>query len=111
LIETVPNLERKGAKVPYTSLNGHMFSFIGADGLLGIRLPQPARDEFLQKYNARLCESYGVVLKEFVAVPADLLPDTSALSEYFGASYAYVKALKPKLSKKGGSKADATQPE
>jgi hypothetical protein len=111
LIETVPNLERKGAKVPYTSLNGHMFSFIGADGALGIRLPPEARDAFLQKYNTRLCESYGIVLKEYVAVPAEMLDDIPVLSEYFGISYAYVKAMKPKASKKGGSQKDANQPE
>jgi hypothetical protein len=32
LIATNPNVERKGATVPYTSLNGHMFSYLSKEG-------------------------------------------------------------------------------
>ena len=32
LIATLPGIERKGATVPYTSLNGHMFSFLTPTG-------------------------------------------------------------------------------
>lgn len=39
LVATLPQVQRKGATIPYTSWNGHMFSFIAPDGSLGIRLP------------------------------------------------------------------------
>ena len=100
LIETILDLKRKGDNTPYTSLNGHMFSFLGADGRLGMRLPQEARETFLQKYNTQLCVAYGTVLKEYVSVPNDLLANTEELKEFFATSYAYVGAMKPKPSKK-----------
>lgn len=101
LIATIPGLERKGASMPYTSLNGHMFSLL-ADGEISLRLPQPARDEFLAKYKTNLREAYGIVLKEYVVVPDKLLKSTRELSKYFALSYGYVGSLKPKPAKKGG---------
>jgi hypothetical protein len=100
LIATIPNLERKGAKMPYTSLNGHMFSFLSPEGVLGIRLPREAREAFLEKYNTRLCEQYGRVMKEYVEVPDALLSNTDELKESFATSCEYVQTLKPKPTKK-----------
>jgi len=100
LVATIPDLERKGASMPYTSWNGNMFSFLAKDGSLAIRLPREAREEFLGKYNTRLCEANGTVLKEYAAVPADLLANTQELKKYFEISFEYVKTLKPKPQKK-----------
>src|SRR5580704_17520684 len=49
LVATNPRVERKGATVPYTSLNGHMFSYLARTGTLALRLPAGARDAFLKK--------------------------------------------------------------
>ncbi len=49
---TNPKVERKGATVPYTSLNGHMFSYLSKEGKLAIRLPAQEREAFLKKYKA-----------------------------------------------------------
>ena len=32
LVATQPAVERKGATMPYTSVNGHMFSFLTKEG-------------------------------------------------------------------------------
>lgn len=32
LVATNPGIERKGATVPYTSINGHMFSYLSKGG-------------------------------------------------------------------------------
>jgi hypothetical protein len=96
LVATVPGIERKGATMPYTSLNGHMFSMLTRVGTLALRLPEPERTEFLRKYNTTLVEQYGVVQKEYVTVPMDLLAKTRALSKYFQISVNYVRGLKPK---------------
>ena len=48
LVATHPEVERKGDRMPYTSLNGHMFSFLTSTGTLSLRLPAEARDAFLQ---------------------------------------------------------------
>jgi hypothetical protein len=98
LIATVPGIERKGATVPYTSHNGHMFSYLSKQGTLSLRLPDGLREAFLKKYKARLCSQYGVVQKEYVEVPDALLTKTSELKQYFAASYKYVMSLKPKPS-------------
>jgi hypothetical protein len=102
LVATIPNLERKGATMPYTSLNGHMFSYLAKDGALALRLPPQVRAEFLTKYNTSLTEAYGIVQKEYVTVPPALLRETQELKKYFEISFEYVKSLKPKPTKKGG---------
>jgi TfoX/Sxy family transcriptional regulator of competence genes len=96
LIATQPGVERKGATMPYTSVNGHMFSFLSESGTLALRLPPTERAAFLQRHATTLHEAHGTVMKEYVKVPEDLLGDTDRLSPYFAASYAYVAALKPK---------------
>ncbi|MBC8172953.1 MAG: hypothetical protein H7X71_03510 [Chitinophagales bacterium] len=100
LIQTNPDIERRGAALPYTSLNGHMFTFLSESGLAAIRLPKNEREEFLIKYKTTLFEAHGTVLKEYVTVPDNLLKNTKELKKYLDISYAYVKTLKPKPTKK-----------
>ena len=100
LVATNPKVERKGATIPYTSLNGHMFSYLGKTGELALRLPTGVREAFLNKYQASLCRQYGIVQEEYVAVPDALLAKTPELKKYFDLSYAYVSSLKPKATKK-----------
>jgi hypothetical protein len=100
LVATNPEIERKGDTVPYTSYNGHMFSNLEKDGTLGLRLPEKIREEFLKKYKTTLVVSYGIVRKEYVAVPDRLLKNTKELKPYFDISFEYVKSLKPKPTKR-----------
>ena len=99
LVATNPRVERKGATMPYTSVNGHMFSFLTKTGTLALRLPADERDRFLQKYKTKLCEQHGTVLEEYVEVPDTLLKKTEELKKFFELSYAYVASLKPKAAK------------
>jgi hypothetical protein len=100
LIATNPSVKRQGATVPYTSLNGHMFSYLSKDGKLELRLPDGEREAFLAKYKAKLCEAYGKVQPEYVEVPDSLLTSTRELKKFFDRSYKYVASLKPKAAKK-----------
>jgi hypothetical protein len=100
LVATNPAVERKGATVPYTSCNGHMFSYLSKQGTLALRLPSPDREAFLKKYKTQLCQAYGVVQPEYVDVPDALLTSTQELKKYFDASYAYVSSMKPKPTTK-----------
>ena len=79
LVATNPSVKRKGATVPYTSLNGHMFSYLGKAGKLALRLPSGEREAFLKKYKTKLCEAYGKVQPEYVEVPDFLLSSTLEL--------------------------------
>jgi hypothetical protein len=100
LIASHPDIERKGVTNPYTSVNGHMFTHLSKTGTLGIRLPKEEREAFLEEYNTTLYRSYGAIMKEYVAVPDELLEQTDELKGYLDISFAYVKTLKPKPSKK-----------
>ena len=96
LVATNPRVERKGATMPYTSLNGHMFSVLRKDNKLALRLPTEMRAAFLKKYKTTLSEQYGTVQPEYVVVPDTLLAKTKELKPFFEASLAYVASLKPK---------------
>jgi hypothetical protein len=100
LIAANPEIERKGALNPYTSLNGHMFTYLNPSGTLALRLAEKERKEFLKKYRTTLFEAYGAVMKEYVTVPDSLLKNTKELGKYLELSYGYIKTLKPKPTKK-----------
>jgi TfoX/Sxy family transcriptional regulator of competence genes len=100
LIATMPEVERKGDANPYTSLNGNMFTLLNPPGRLAIRLSEADREKFRKKYKTGLFEAYGAVMKEYVAVPEELLSKTKELQPYLRLSYAYAKTLKPKPTKK-----------
>ena len=90
LVATNPNVKRQGATVPYTSLNGHMFSYLSKQGKLALRLPAAEREAFLKKYKTKLCDTYGTVQTEYVEVPDSLLVSTRELKRFFDCSSAYV---------------------
>ena len=96
LLATNPEIERKGATMPYTSVNGNMFSLLTPDGTLALRLPAAEREAFLKRHDTTLCEQYGVVMKEYVCVPPSLLQNTRALAKYLEVSYCYACSLRAK---------------
>lgn len=99
LIAADSRIERKGKTMPYTSVNGHMFSFLDKQGNMGLRLSQDDRENFMKKHNSELMEQHGRLMKEYVKVPDALLMDTEALLEFLSASHDYVSSLKPKPTK------------
>jgi len=111
LVATNPAVQRKGAKMPYTSVNGHMFSFLTETGTLALRLPAEELGAFLKKYKTALCERHGTVMKEYAVVPDALLAQTRELKKYFDLSCTYVGSLKPKATKrKKAKKKSANKP-
>jgi hypothetical protein len=100
LLAIRPEIERKGDANPYTSLNGNMFTLLHQSQTLAIRLPDPEREKFLEKYDTTLFEAYGAVMKEYVRVPDSLLGKTAELRKYLDMSYEYAKTLKPKPTTK-----------
>jgi hypothetical protein len=100
LLATNPEIKRKGAAMPYTSVNGNMFSLLTPDGTLALRLPAAERESFLERYETELCVQYGVVMKEYVQVPPSLLQNTRALAKYLEVSYRYACSLPAKPTKK-----------
>ncbi len=99
LVATIDEAQLKGAKMPYTSMNGNMYSYLGEDGV-GLRLPADVREEFLARYQTTLYQANGKVQKEYVTVPAELLVRTDEIAPYFRVSFDYAKTLKPKATKR-----------
>jgi hypothetical protein len=100
VVAALPGVERKGAAMPYTSLNGHMFSFITKEGRLALRLSEGEREAFLKKNKDAVCVQNGVVMKEYVTIPDAQLKKSSDLRKHFESSLAYVGSLKPKATTK-----------
>ena len=100
LVATIPGLKRQGATMPYTAMNGNMYSLFTKEGTLALRLPESAREKFLAKYDTKITEQYGAVMREYVDVPDALLARTAQLKPWFAKSHAYVRTLKPKPSRR-----------
>ena len=90
----------KGAKNPYTSRNGHMFSFLDVDGVMAIRLSDELADEFLSRYDSGPVIQYGSVMRGYVSVPGDLMSDTKQVGSWFRKAYEWIGTLEPKATKK-----------
>lgn len=86
----------KGAKNPYTSRNGHMYSFLDPTGLMALRLSDELRDQFAQEYEAAPVEQYGSVMRGYVAIPEALRNDADELRTWLERSHDWIGTLEPK---------------
>jgi hypothetical protein len=103
LITSTPGIESKSNfGAAYTAVNGNMYSMISKYGVVGIRLPEPDRSKFLEKFDATIfrADPAWPPNKEYVAVPDDLLRKTATLRPYLKASFEYALALRPKAAPK-----------
>ena len=98
-IAKLPEQKRKGAKNPYTSHNGHMFSYLDPKGVLCLRMGKQDLEAFLNTHQTERPVSYGAVMKEYAIVPSSLW-DSDELVECFTKSYDYICSLKPKPTKR-----------
>ena len=82
----------------YTAVNGNMSSMISKHGVVGLRLPEPARSAFLERYETELFRGDPAwpPAREFVAVPDWLLADTESLRPFLEQAYHYTATLKAK---------------
>ncbi|MEM7040525.1 MAG: TfoX/Sxy family protein [Bacteroidota bacterium] len=100
LVALFPDVDRKGKTSPYTSLNGHMFSFLDKTGVLGIRLSPEDKAAFEAEHNTSPFIQYGKVMNGYVTVPDELLSNPESLRSIFEKSVAYIASLKPKPTKR-----------
>ena len=100
MVESVKGIERKGKNNPYTSVNGHMFSFLDKEGYISIRFSKTDLEKFKKEYRAKPSIQYGSVMRGYALVPKKLYKDIPLLSKFLKRSYKYVSSLEPKPSKK-----------
>ena len=98
--ESQSGAEVKGAKNPYTSRNGHMFSFLDAAGTMALRLSEALTEEFRSRYESGDVLQYGATMRGYSSVPADLLADAAELAGWFDRSWEWIGTLPAKPTKK-----------
>ncbi len=100
LVADYDDLRVKGKKTAYTAMNGNMFSFVDAEGLMCIRLGKKDKAAFEAEHGTGDVIQYGAVMRGYVPVPVAMLDDLAALRVVFALSVANARALKPKPTKK-----------
>jgi hypothetical protein len=96
MLAGVPGVERKGASMPYASINGNMYAMISKANVIGIRLSNDELAAFMAAGGELFEGTPGFINKEYGGVPGAMLGDTKALRKWFKASHAYASGLKPK---------------
>jgi len=71
VVDASENGEVKGAKNPYTSRNGHMFSFLDAQGTMALRLSPEMEAEFRMSYDSGPVVQYGRTMRGYSSVPSE----------------------------------------
>jgi hypothetical protein len=101
LIGSHPDMDLKGGgKMRYTSMNGNMYTILGKTGECGLRMSKEDGAEFMATFKAGPLSQYGAVLKGYVQIPSEVLPDTEALLPWLEKSHEWAKTLQPKPIKK-----------
>ena len=99
-IALVPEMELKGKNMLYTSMNGNMYTYMGKEGVLGIRLGKEDYKAFREQYQVGDLKAYGAVMREYVPIPEALHEDEETLKIWMEKSHAYAKTLETKPTKK-----------
>jgi len=109
LLASKPSIERKGATIPYTSANGKMFTYLSPSGDLRLRLPDEERVAFMKRYRTDPVVQHGVVMKDWVAVPASLFARIAELRPYLEKSRTYAMRLGSKSAAGGRARRTAAR--
>ena len=91
--------ELKGKNNLYTSHNGHMFSFLGKDGILAFRFSEEEKKQFIKKYDSNPVIQYGATMKGYIEITDKMLEDTKNIVNLLRKSFDFVNNLKPKKKK------------
>ena len=100
LVARFPEVQRKGATMPYTALNGNMFSFLDKEGRLSLRFSKEEQEAFIKEFDSTHSIQHGAVMNGYAIVPEKVFNDAELLKSHFSKSLAFVKTLEPKVSKK-----------
>ena len=92
----VPGVERKGAAMPYLSINGNMYALINKADVIGLRLGKDDLAAFMAVGATPFEGTPGYISKEYGGVPSAMLKDSKGLKAWFRKSHAYASGLRPK---------------
>jgi len=103
MIAAVPGVERKGAAMPYTSINGNMYAMVSKAHVIGLRLSREDLAAFMAEGGMPFEGTPGYINKEYGGVPTLMLGDAKALQRWFEKSHALASALKPRKAASKGT--------
>lgn len=95
-VARLADVDRKGAANPYTSLNGHMFSFLDKDGVVSIRLSDDDTEAFRSSHESGDSLQYGRTMRGYSTVPDGLLARADELAGWLERSRTHVAGLEPR---------------
>jgi hypothetical protein len=104
VVEASGNGEVKGAKSPYTSRNGHMFSFLDGEGTMALHLSKELETEFRSRYESGPVIQYGRTMRGYSSIPPGLFAETEVLREWYDRAWEWIGTLEPKPTKKPAGK-------
>ena len=94
-------VQRKGKNNPYTSHNGHMFTFLDKKGeLMAIRLGKEEQAFFMEKYGTGPVIQYNSTMRGYVEIPKSMFEDYKELEPWLNKSWEYINSLDPKPTTK-----------
>lgn len=96
IVDLVPDIERKGKTIPYTSVNGHMFSLLNKDGELGFRFSKEDGEKFKEKHQSTILKTHGAVMRVYILITEEILKDLDLAASFLKENYTYTKSLKLK---------------
>ena len=96
VVDAFGRCEVKGAKNPYTSRHGHMFSFLTPDGGMALRLPDDRIEAFFEAYDSGPVSQYGKTMRGYVSIPEDLFSSPDRLLPWLEAAWKWIGTLPPK---------------
>lgn len=98
---------RKMFGYPCAFVNGNMFTGLHQDDMI-VRLPEARRAELLEREGARPFEPMkGRVMKEYVALPPDVIAESTAMAARVMEAFEFAAAMAPKEKKPRKKKAKA----
>jgi hypothetical protein len=108
LLPDDPRVERRTMfGYPCAFLGGNLFTGLFQERMM-LRLPEPARAEFLRLAGAAVFEPMpGRPMREYVVVPAALIADTPGIGAWLSRALAFAASLPVKLPK-GKGQANST---
>ena len=93
LVGKCDRFERKGKTVPYTSANGHMFSFINKANEIGVRFSKEVQEKYIQQFDSSLYHSHNAIMKGYVLIPETVLADDRLIIKLLNESYDFAMSL------------------
>jgi hypothetical protein len=101
MIAGVKGVERKGATMPYVSINGNMYAMINKAGVIGLRLAGEDRATFFATFGDSPFEGVpGFVNTDYVAIPEALYGKAKMLHAWFKISHAAAGRLPPRPTRR-----------